>query len=176
MTLPANTDDMNYEGGQLFEWVEGMPRPRRKRAMGKEQIQAIHNAAAALPYKGVWNPLTQRFEQELDYEGLTQAEVAILKQWEKASQGDTKAYEKLMDRMLGKPKQAVETVSMKLSYQEVLDLMSERDVQEGIVVDVPSSPLDGSVTISTPYLPGSIFNDPDEDDDEESLDDLLEGV
>lgn len=176
MAIQVDKDDLNYSGGELFEWVEGMPKPRRKRAMGKEQIQNLHNAAAALPYRGVWNPLTQRFEMEVDYAGLTQAEVAILKQWEKAASGDTKAYEKLMDRMLGKPKQAVETVSMKLSYQEVLDLMAERDAEDGIIIEVDSSPVNDKNETDLVYIPGSIFNDPDEDDDEESLDDILDGV
>lgn len=138
---PPAKDDLGYDGGSMFDWVEGQPRPKRRQGMGKEQVQNIHNAAAALPYQGEWNPLTQRFEMPPDLDGLTLAEVAIVRQWQKAADGDTKAYTTLMDRMLGKPKQAVETVSMKMSYSEFLDMMAAQDEQENVHGNAPTRPV-----------------------------------
>lgn len=177
--LPVNpSHDIGYEGGQLFDWAEGMPRPKRKTSMGKEQVQNIHNAAAALPYQGEWNPLTQRFEMPPDMVGLTMAEAAIYRQWLKAADGDTKAYEKLMDRMLGKPKQAVETVSMKLSYSEFLDMLATQDIQENVESEADNRPASNRIhepnVIETTFifdpLPGEETDDDDEDED------LLDGI
>ena len=151
-----------YSGGEIFSWNEGMPRTKDGKSLAKEQLQQIYHAAAAAPYIGDWNPLTSQYEVEPEFQGMTNAEVAILRQARKAANGDQKATETFFDRLLGKPKQAVESISMRMSYSEYLDLLAQQEADE---------PEDDSQVIEATVTPISIF-DPLPDD----VEDLLDGV
>lgn len=115
-----------------------MPAPLHGRALQKEQIQSLYNVALTQPYRGVWKPLTQQFEMDdTIFEGMTNAEVMVYKKVCKAAaEGDDKAFDAVMDRVLGKPKQATEVVSMHVSYSDFLEQTAHEDRQTNPPIDV----------------------------------------
>lgn len=128
--VPYAVTGHTYPDSIEFEWSEGMPTPRGRRPMAKEQVQQIHHAAAALPYRGEWSPEQQAWIIDPKYEGKTMVEVAIIRRFEAAAAGDANAYKDVMDRVLGKPKQALESVNMNLSYTEMLDMLDDSGWRE----------------------------------------------
>lgn len=128
-----------FQSNQMFEWVEDMPRPRINKSMRKEQIQELYHAAGALLYRGEWNADTQQFViKDPRFIGATYAEVAVMLDWDEAVKSDGgKSRERVMDRTLGKPKQALESTSMHVSYSEYLDqLAKEEEAAKQQIVDV----------------------------------------
>ena len=95
----------------------------------KDQVEGMVFAAWSALYEGDRDPETGNITGfNPKFAGLTYGEVANLRMAEKAAMGDTQAYTAMMDRMLGKPKQQTETVSMTMTYQDFLDqLDSETD-------------------------------------------------
>jgi hypothetical protein len=121
---PQNPQNPGYVDNNVFRWVDDMPAPSNNtRSIRKEQIQELHNAALAMPYTGVWDSTSQQWVMDDPlYEGMTNAEVMIYKRVRKAAaEGDDKATSDILDRTLGKPKQAVEVASMHMSYSEFLE-------------------------------------------------------
>jgi hypothetical protein len=140
---PARLGD-TYNGGQIFEWSgDGLPTPRGSKSMVKEQAQQLYHAALGLPYKGEWDPDLQTWTVDPELQGLTNGEVIILRQVRNAAAGDAKASENVMDRVLGKPKQAVESVSMNYSFSEYMAMIAEEEAQRtrGEAITVPSEPV-----------------------------------
>jgi len=115
------------DGGELFIWKEGIPEPRNAKSMAREEVERLHFASLGLPYKGEWDAQTQSYKMEQRYKGLTLGEVMVLKATERAANGDHKAYTDIMDRVLGKPKQAVESVSLSMKYSDYLKHQEELD-------------------------------------------------
>lgn len=134
-----------YQNNKMFDWVEGMPRPVGRESMQTEQVHQLYHASMALPYRGEWDPHSQQYVVDPRYEDMTYGEVIILKQVEKAANGDSKAAESVVDRLIGKPKQSVESKSMHMSYTEFLELSAQQaadedaDIQELPVYDLPMS-------------------------------------
>lgn len=121
----------SYHGGAVYDWSkEGIPSPKLSKTMMKEQVQQLYHAAIARPYMGQWNPDTQTYFCEADYRHLTKMEVIIERIVDRATTGELKAVDMLMDRVLGKPKQSVEAVTMSLSYTEYLDRLAKEEQEE----------------------------------------------
>lgn len=179
---PPPPDEFGYQPNALFDWVEDLPRPRLSRAMQKEQVQQLYHAAMALPYRGEWDAVSQSYQMDPQFEGMTYGEVIIVKQIRKAAEGDQKAAENVIDRILGKPKQALETKSMHMSYSEFLDASAAEEMayqaqygnaDQDDVIDVTASTVAGPAIWERTAGTISIKDAPDDDYD---LDDLLEGV
>ncbi len=154
----------NFQGGSLYSWQEGLPIPINSRPMAKEQLSALFPAALSLPYQGEWNHETQSYFIEPRFRGLTDGEVLIERLKEKALGGDLKAMDMIFDRIMGKPKQAVETVSMNMSYSEYLDHLAAQDEQE----DLPMT----SPYINIPVTPTTPLNEAAND----KWGDILDGL
>jgi hypothetical protein len=86
-------------------------------------------------------------EAELEFEGMTNAEVMIIKLARAAAAGDKEATSAMMDRVLGRPKQSVESKSLKLTYEDYLKEMARGGAESvrAEVVDV-----EGVQTLGTP--------------------------
>ena len=122
----------DFQSNQMFTWVDNMPVPRVSKSMQKEQIQQLYHAAGGLPYRGIWNPTAQQYEiEDARFIGATNFEVMVMKDIEAACSSDgEKARERVMDRVLGKPKQAVESTSLTMSYADFLEESARRDAME----------------------------------------------
>jgi hypothetical protein len=151
-----------FNSNEMFDWIEDMPQPKMSRGMQKEQVQQLHHAAGALPYRGRWDAVSRQYViDDPRFVGATYFEVMIMKKFDRAVEGDAKAESEIMDRVLGKPKQAMETVSMNMTFEDFLlqsaiESAKETPVQEDTgFYDVQAEPVE---------------------DDIDNLDELLEGV
>lgn len=97
-----------------------MPMPYTDFVLPKERITDVLLAALALPYAGTKDPVTQEVSVEPEYFGLSNAEVMALKIANRAAGGDLDAAKLILDRILGKPKQQVETTNLNLTLGEYL--------------------------------------------------------
>ena len=154
-TANGNSAEDQQRSNALFAWSAGMPQPsggRVSKAMQKEQINQLLLAALSLPYKGVWNADTQQYEMDdPDYANATYGEVISHKLVQRAAaQGDIRAIQEVLDRTLGKPKQAVESVNMSLSYTDFLEQLAQQS--QGQSQNTPSRKAPDPDTMYNNYL------------------------
>lgn len=115
---------------RIVVWVDGAPVLASVPLVTKQTLNDLYLAAAAQPY--IANP---HDPQDAQYEGLTCAEVMVRKQIILAARtGDA---EIVMDRLLGRPKQTVESTKLSLTYE---DKLKEIARQESL--RVPAHPID----------------------------------
>lgn len=164
--IAPTPDNFNYPDNALFEWVEDLPRPRTSRTMQKEQLSMLHNAALGLPYRGVWNPATQSYVMDDPaFAGATYGEVMVWKLVHKAAvDGDMPAIKEVLDRVLGKPKQALETKSMTMSYSEFLEASAAEEAKTQMAENA-------AITITQTIAGPAVW-----ERNEETLEDMLEGL
>lgn len=58
---------------------------------------------------------------------MTNGEVAAIRHARKAASGDFKATQDILDRIMGKPKQSVESTTTTLNYLDYLDYLAEHN-------------------------------------------------
>lgn len=113
---------------KLIHWdKDGIPRPHTAWLLPKNRIDDVLLAAMALPYDGSPDP-TGEIYLEPEYTGLTNIEVACIKQAKKAAAGDLESLRFTVERLLGKPKQSVEQTSVTMSLKEYLETLDLGDV------------------------------------------------
>lgn len=110
----------------MIEWVNGVPEPCYG-YINPSSIKKLAVAAASIPYSGEWDADLEMNIIEPRFEGLTNVEVMWIKVAEKAARGDLDATNMMLDRILGKPKQSVESTSMTMSYQEFLNMVAKQE-------------------------------------------------
>lgn len=130
-SVPSNAP-MPFQSNALFEWVDDRPRPRATKSMVRDQIVDLFTAAAALPYIGEWDPITYDYViEDPRFEGCTMAEVMVMRLADKAVTKDgDKARDTFLDRILGKPKQSIESATMTGSYSEWLEWSAAQGAKE----------------------------------------------
>lgn len=117
-----------FLGGAGITWANGLPVPTVQRQnITKDQFNALLFTASSLPYIGVYDEERDTYIAEQRFQGLTCAEVVAIRLAEAAAQGNLKAVEMLLDRTIGKPKQQIESVSMKMSYTEYLEHLAAEE-------------------------------------------------
>lgn len=96
--------------------VQGIPAPFGQKNTS-ENLKALMKETLNLPYSGR-NPA---------YQGLTKGEAIILSMLDDAAAGDKDARQELLDRLMGKPKQTVESLKIEGSLEEFLEAIDERE-------------------------------------------------
>ena len=97
-------------------WENGMPRvvgvPKAKFGRKAEtSLRALLREALEFPYDG----------DNAKYLGLTKGEAMMIQLVEEASNGDPKARQEVLDRVLGKPQQNIKSLTLKGSIESFLD-------------------------------------------------------
>ncbi len=114
---------VHYEG--MVNWSSGLPVVEYNRMLTKDTITQLPIVALSMPY--------QRTEEEIflgediEFEGLTNAEVMDIRMARGAARGDKESYKIIKDRVLGKPKQEVVKTELTMSYSEYLDKITQDD-------------------------------------------------
>lgn len=103
---------------RIIKWVDGKPVPTNIEILDKEAVADLPIAVISLPYERSEDE--KEFGIDEEFEGMTNGEVALIIQARRASRGDSKALEMLMDRIVGKPKQQIESKNLNLSYEDYL--------------------------------------------------------
>lgn len=110
----------------MIQWVNGIPEPSYG-SINPSSIKQLATATLGLPYEGVYNEELGIFIEEPRFKGMSNAEVMWVKIAEKAAAGDLEAAKMILDRVLGKPKQSVETTTMTLTYPEFLEHLAKQE-------------------------------------------------
>ncbi len=96
--------------------------------LNKEAVTDLPLTVLSLPY------IRSDFEKEMDvderFEGMTNAEVAMILQAEAAAHGDPKALDMLQDRIVGKPKMTSENKNLNMTYEDMLDVIARKENKE----------------------------------------------
>lgn len=108
---------------KLIKWVNGIPVPITEPLLQKEQVKDLALAALSLPYEGEGDYLG--LEPELF--GHTKGEVMMIRLAKHAAAGDKDAIKILLDRILGRPEQSTKSLSVKMSYEEMLAEMAKEN-------------------------------------------------
>ena len=128
MSLPVKVESSKH----YVKWKDGVPYPVGTYLLSKQNIEDLHLVALSSPYEPDDTlPEDQYWDEKLRYEGMTKGEVMILKLTEKASQGNMHAMSMVLDRILGKPKQSVESKTMTMTYKDYLDHLSNGQFNPG---------------------------------------------
>ncbi len=93
--------------------------------LNKEAVTQLPLTVLSLPYKRT------DFEIEMgqgkEFEGLTNAEVAMIRLAKDAGHGNYKAIEMLLDRIVGKPMVSTENKNITLTYEDFLDAIAHKE-------------------------------------------------
>lgn len=112
-----------------IKWVNGVPEPVYK-DITPTSIKQLANVALSMPYEGEIDPNLGIKIVEPRFQGMTNAEVMWVKIAEQAASGDLDAAKIILDRVLGKPKQSVESTSLSMTYEQYLEHLSKITGQE----------------------------------------------
>jgi len=110
----------------MIKWVNGMPEPAYEN-ISPQSVKQLATSALSLPYEGEYDEDLGIKVVEERFAGMSNAEVMWVRIAEKAAAGDLSAAGLILDRVLGKPKQSVESTSMTLSYPEYLELIAKQE-------------------------------------------------
>lgn len=115
---------------RIIKWVDGRPVPTNIDILDKEAVAELPIAVLSLPYER--SELEKELGVDEEFEGMSNGEVALVVQARRASRGDSKALEMLMDRIVGKPKQQIESKNLNLSYEDYLKELARKIEEEKI--------------------------------------------
>lgn len=129
-------------GGRGMKWNGNVPTPvyNEPQEFTPDQAKAAQIKALNAPYRGTYDAKLDAYVVEKEFEGLTNYEVACIRRAEAAAMGNLKAVEQVEDRLFGKPKQAVESVQMKMSYQDFLESLAQES--EDSAFDIYATPVE----------------------------------
>ncbi len=129
------SDGKFYPGlpqGKQIIWEDGMPVPIYNDPLNVPSMKELAITAVSTQYTGDVDPETGETVFEERFQGSTLMEVTMVRLAEQAATGNLKAAEMIMDRILGKPKQQVESVSVRMSYDDYLMQLAK---EEGMLGD-----------------------------------------
>ena len=156
---------------RVITWTkEGMPVPSSVPALTRQGVEELAITAMSLPFEppdvpdylpeGSKEREVAQYERdrEMEFVGMTNAEVIAIKMARRAAAGDKDAVKELWDRTLGKAQQRVESKSVTMTYEDVLKEMARRE-QGGVVAPLPERVIDVEVGSELPEDPSR--SDPD---------------
>ncbi len=67
---------------------------------------------------------------DIEFEGLSNAEVAMIRLADSAAHGNQKAIDMLQDRIVGKPMVSTENKNINITYEDFLDAIAQKEKKE----------------------------------------------
>ena len=131
MTTEKMSNDFQPPVGNkvMITWVNGVPEPTTVKIVNPQSVKKLAQVAASFPYQGEWDEELETYIVEPRFKGMSNIEVMWIRLAEKAANGDTGAMNMMFDRILGKPKQSVETASVSMTYQDFLEQLKRSENQ-----------------------------------------------
>jgi hypothetical protein len=112
----------------MIRWENGQPVPVYADPINKDQMSSLITAALSCEYEGEIDPETgEQYRFDPRFAGMTNAEVMAIRLAEKAASGHDKSITEILDRVLGKPKQSVESVGVKMNFRDYLDMLAKNE-------------------------------------------------
>lgn len=119
-----------------FDPTTGEPVVSTVPTFTKAQIKNAILAAIALPYEPVAGD-----PKEESYRGLSNLEVMLIKQARNAARtGDVFEVEKLLDRVIDKPKQTSESVRVEVGYEDYLKEIARKAAPSSLPIQAAQVP------------------------------------
>lgn len=119
-----------------LRWTDGIPQivgtPIRMAMNPAEKLMETMKACLDLPYDG----------DDPSLQGLTMAEAMVIQETRKAAHGDSDAYNRILDRIVGPPVQKTQSVNFSGDLSEFLDKVSDQTRE--VVIDIKAEPQDMS--------------------------------
>lgn len=114
-----------------FDPATGQPVVRDVQVFTRAQVSEIAMAAASLPYSEPDDELALELGLPTsEFYGRPNLEVMLIKQARNAARsGDPDVIEKVLDRLIGKPKTTSENLNISRSYEDVLNDIAAREAQ-----------------------------------------------
>ncbi len=112
----------------MIKWVDGKPVPAHTKMINKEAVSQLPLTVFSLPYKRTKLEKEKGIAQE--FEGMSNAEVAMIRLADAAAHGDQKALDMLQDRIVGKPMVSTENKNINLTYEDLLDSIARKEEKE----------------------------------------------
>lgn len=122
---------MVEKGGAYFEWRDNIPYVVDREPTTRQSLSALIAGATVLPYE---HPKERKPDEER-FKGLSNVEVLAIRLAEKAANGDYDATNQVLDRILGKPKQETQNVTVSVTYADYLDNLDRR-IQANTTVQI----------------------------------------
>ncbi len=97
--------------------------------INKEAVSQLPLTVFSLPYKRTNLEKEKGIAQE--FEGMSNAEVAMIRLADAAAHGDQKALDMLQDRIVGKPMVSTENKNINLTYEDLLDSIAKKEGIKG---------------------------------------------
>ncbi len=119
----AKNEIMNYES--FVDWTDGTPTVVYRQMITPEVLSDLPLAALSLPYKRSEEDIFLGNEEE--FEGRTNAEVMNIRLARRAAAGEMEATKLIQDRILGRPKQQIESRSVTQTYTQYLEMLAEEE-------------------------------------------------
>ena len=113
-------------------WEGGVPHVEYRQMVNKDVLNDLPMAALSMPYK--------RTEQEIfldidpEFDGMSNAEVMNIRLARRAASGEMDATKTILDRILGRPKQQIESRTISETYTQYLERIAAEEEEE--VIDV----------------------------------------
>jgi len=121
----------HVEVERYVKMVDGVPEIGYRNIIKEEALPVLKRHALSQPYLGEWDTTQQKYKIDPRYVGMTKAEVIEHKKVDLACAGDLAAMKEIDDRLLGKPKQQVETKNLNMTYDDFLrNLALQEDERE----------------------------------------------
>ncbi len=118
-----NTPVRNFES--FIVWESGVPHVEYRQMITKDVLNDLPAAALSMPYK--------RTEQEVlldldpDFGRMTNAEVMNIRLARRAAGGCMDATKTILDRILGRPKQQIESRTISETYTQYLERLAAEE-------------------------------------------------
>lgn len=111
----------NYES--FIVWEDGVPTVAYRELLTIDAVSNLPIAALSLPYQRT--PREILLAIDIEFEGLTNAEVMNIRLARRAASGDMDATKTIQDRVLGRPKQQIESRSITETYTQYLERLAK---------------------------------------------------
>lgn len=117
--------------GAFVVWRNGLPYPEFGEPHTPETMLGLIKATARLPYEPQLDPTTQQIPpDEQKFVGMDMLEVANYKRAQRAATGSLEDLKSIEDRVIGKPKQQIESVQINATLQEWLEALPDPTPKE----------------------------------------------
>jgi hypothetical protein len=136
--LPALKASARPVCGKHIVWQDGVPIPVYTQPITTPNLNKLVLASAQVEYK-------PKDDSDPERPGVTKIEVAVERAMDRMAWGCQDTLEWFFDRVIGKPKQTVESVTMALTYEEFVSRLpaaTQDELEDAGIVDVVANEYD----------------------------------
>lgn len=108
--------------------MDGRPVPTYTKMISKEAVSQLPLTVLSLPYKRT--ELEKELGEGEEFEGMSNAEVAMIRLADDAARGSFRAIDMLQDRVIGKPKMSMESKTLTMTYEDLLDMIAKKEEKD----------------------------------------------